>query len=308
MRRFSIAGNHVVPKECEPMRFWSLLLRSRIIAPAMAACALLAASPAPAGSTSSGSGGDLAVDHAKEYADCMTLARRVPEQALEAAHAWQAQNGGIPAGHCAAVALIGLSRFPQAADAMEKLAADQAKTRKDLAADLYAQAGQAWVLANDNQHAIKAETAALALVPDDPDLLTDRGVTLASTGKYWEAIDDFNKAHDLARDRADILVLRATAYRLLKSYDLAREDIDQALQLKPKNPDAYLERGIIRQLSNDPAGAKADWQKTVTLGPGTQAAETADANLKQLEQLQPQAQPKPRPQSPAPAQPSAPQP
>jgi tetratricopeptide (TPR) repeat protein len=288
------------------MRFWSLQLRSRLIAPAIATCAVLATNPALAGSASSGSGADVAVDHAKEYADCMTLARRVPEQALESAQAWQARNGGIPAGHCAAVALIGLSRFPQAAEAMEKLAGDQAKTRNDLAADLYAQAGQAWVLANDNQHAIKAETAALALVPDDPDLLTDRGVTLASMGKYWEAIDDFNKAHDLARDRADILVLRATAYRLLKSYDLAREDVEQALQLKPNNPDAYLERGIIRQLSKDSAGAKADWQRTVTLAPGTPAAETADANLKQLDQLQPQPEPKTQPQSPA--QPSAPQP
>jgi tetratricopeptide (TPR) repeat protein len=245
---------------------------------------ILAAAPALAGSTSSG---EPSLDQAKEYSDCMTLARRVPAQAYESATAWQKKGGGSAAGHCAAVALIGLGRYSQGAASLEKLAAGEAKKRKDLAAGLYGQAAQAWLLANDNARALKDQNLAIKLAPKDADLLTDRGVNLASTGKYWEAIDDFNLAHDLARERADILVFRASAYRLVESLDLARDDIAEAIRLQPNNPEAYLERGIIRRLANDIPGARADWKRVMTLGPGTPAAEAAASDLKQLDQPAP---------------------
>jgi tetratricopeptide (TPR) repeat protein len=267
--------------------------------------ALLSA-PAMAGTAPVDPSQDLSLDRAKEYADCMTLARRVPDQALASAQTWQGKGGGIPAGHCAAVALIGLGRYADAATALEKLAVEQVKTNKVLAAGIYGQAAQSWILSNDSKRAVLDQNAALTLTPEDPDLLIDRGVTLASAAKYWDALDDFNKAHELAPSRADILVFRATAYRLLASLDLARDDINEALRLQPKNPDAYLERGIIRQLGKDMAGAKDDWQKAVAYGPGTPAADTAEANLKQLDQ--PGAAPAPQGQPTTPqAQPSAPQ-
>ncbi len=255
------------------MRAWIL------IATILLGASLLGAAAARAG--------DLSLDQAKEYSDCMTLARRVPDEALASAKAWQAAGGGAAAGHCAAVALIGLGRYAEAAGALEKLATDQAKDRKDLAAGLYGQAGQAWSLVGDNDKALKDQTAALALAPSDADLLTDRGVNLASLGRYWDAIDDFNKAHDLVRDRADILIFRASAYRLVESLDLARDDIEEAIRLQPKNPDAYVERGMIRSLAKDLAGAQDDWRKAMNLGPGTPAAEAAQNNLKQLIQPQP---------------------
>src|SRR4029077_11231474 len=133
--------------------------------------------------------------------------------------------------------------------------------------------------------------AGLKLAPTNVDLLTDRGVVLASAGKYWEAVDDFNKAHDLAQDRADILTYRASAYRLLNSLDLASDDIAEAIRLKPNSPNAYLERGITRQLKNDAAGARADWQKVMTIGAGTPAADEAAANLSQLDRPGPQTTP-----------------
>jgi tetratricopeptide (TPR) repeat protein len=276
--------------------------------------ALLSA-PAMAGRAPVDPRQDSSLDQAREYADCMTLARRVPDQALESAQVWQGKGGGIPAGHCAAVALIGLGHYADAASALEKLAVEQVKTNKALAAGIYGQAAQSWILSNDSKRAILDQNAALTLTPEDPDLLIDRGVTLASVAKYWDALDDFNKAHELAPSRADILVFRATAYRQLASLDLARDDINEALRLQPKNPDAYLERGIIRQLGKDMAGAKEDWQKAVAYGPGTPAADTAEANLEQLDQQgaapapqgQPGAAPAPQAQPPAPqAQPTMP--
>jgi len=242
------------------------------------------------------------IDQARQYADCMNLAQSDPDKALKTARAWERKAGGSPAGHCAAVALVGLGHYKEAAEAMEKLAGDELKDRKDLAISLYGQAAQAWTLANDNVHAIKAESAAIGLEPDNPDLLVDRGILQASSGKFFEAIDDFTKAHDLAANRADILVFRATAYRMLKSFDLANDDIDRAIQLQPKNADAYLERGILRMLQKNVEGAKADWQQVVALGPNSPAAQTAAANLKQL--VPPPAAAKAKPKLPPPVAPA----
>src|SRR5450755_4658977 len=86
----------------------------------------LAAGSVMAGSTVTG---ELTLDQAQQYNDCMTLARRVPAQAYESAMAWQKQGGGAAAGHCAAVALIGLGNYKPAAQSLEKLAVEQAKAR-----------------------------------------------------------------------------------------------------------------------------------------------------------------------------------
>jgi tetratricopeptide (TPR) repeat protein len=282
---------------------------------------LAAAVPAHADSTTTPAAGDAAaqaqakaVEDAKQYSDCMALARSAPDQALKSAQDWQAKGGGIPAGHCDAVALIGLGHYPEAAAMMEKLAAEEAKTSKELAAGLFGQAGQARLIAGDNKHALEDQTAALALTPDDAELLTDRAVTQISMAKYWEAIDDLNKAHDLASDRVDVLIFRASAYRFLQSYDLARDDIERAINLAPSNPEAYLERGVIRSLTKNLTGARADWQRTIALAPDTPTANQAKANLFQLDQaatkaaapaapavapaptLTPPAQPQPQPQ------------
>ena len=225
-----------------------------------------------------------AVQDAKQYSDCMALARSAPDQALKSAQDWQAKGGGIPAGHCDAVALVGLGHYPEAATMMEKLADEEENTSKQLAAGLFGQAGQAWLIAGDDQHALADQTAALALTPDDPELLTDRAVTEISMAKYWQAIDDLNNAHDLASDRVDILIFRASAYRFLKSYDLARDDIERAINLAPDDAEAYLERGVIRSLTKDLSGAQADWQKTIALAPDTPTANQAKADLFQLDQ------------------------
>jgi len=259
---------------------------------AMIVLALLAvAIPAHADSTTTPTATDAAAAaqakaaaDAKQYSDCMALARSAPDQAVKSAEEWQAKDGGIPAGHCDAVALVGLGHYQEAAAMMEKLAVEEAKTSNELAAGLFGQAGQARLIAGDNQHALQDQTAALALTPDDAELLTDRAVTQISMAKYWEAIDDLNKAHDLASDRVDVLIFRASAYRFLQSYDLARDDIDRAIMLAPSNAEAYLERGVLRSLTKDLTGARADWQKTIALAPDTPTANQAKADLFQLDQ------------------------
>jgi tetratricopeptide (TPR) repeat protein len=246
------------------------------------------------------------IDQARRYADCTGLASSAPEKALADAREWEGKGGGAPAGHCAALALIGLGRYREAALGLEKLAGAELKERKDLAGSLYDQAAQAWVLANASADAVRDETAAIELEPENVDLLVGRGVILASDGKYQEAVADFSKAHAISGNRADVLIFRATAYRKLNSFALARADLDSAIRLQPSNAEAYLERGIIRMLSKDAHGAASDWQQVMKLGAGTPAAVTAAANLKQLmpQPASSRAAPAAAPPAAAPAQPA----
>ena len=244
----------------------------------------LAVAPADAAASKKPTAGTtLKFDDQQEYAACMTLARRKPDEGLESALAWQSRGGAEAAEHCAAVALIGLGETGEAATRLEKLGTKLGPARPGLAAEILAQAGQAWLMAGKPDRAYAVQTTALKMAPRDVDLLVDRAVTLGQAKNYWEAIDDLNRAHELAPRRADVLVFRASAYRFVDSPDLALEDLDAAIKLAPKNPEAYLERGIRRRLANDREGARGDWLKTLALGAGTPTGEAAQKNLELLD-------------------------
>ena len=242
------------------------------LATAAAACAVLALPAARAADTD-----------AAQYDACMKRAREVPADARSRATQWRDQGGGAPARHCLAVALFNLGQNEEAANLFEALAQDSETPAADLRAELYAQAGQAWVQAGRWERAWKAQSAAVDLRPKDPDLLVDRALTLGSAGKYWEAIDDLNRAIDLAKDNVDALVLRASAYRRVNSLDLAAEDVERALALQPKHVDGLLERGMIRKAQGDLARARQDWIAVLQTRPESPAAEVARANLEQVD-------------------------
>ncbi len=222
------------------------------------------------------------IDHPGEYEDCMALARAVPDEALSAAEFWSRWGGGLAAGHCAAVALLELRRFVEAAEEMERLAGRAADEAPALRADLLAQAGQAWLLAGEVARARAAQSLALNLAPDDVELLIDRSISFAAAGAYAQALSDLDRALDRAPERADALVLRASARRHLNAPARAGADIARALALEPNNPEGLLERGLLRRLAGDAAGARADWERARDLAPGTPTADAAQANIERL--------------------------
>ena len=173
--------------------------------------------------------------------------------------------------------------YDQAAMRLEQLATDMARGEGNLSAEALAQAGQAWLLARKPDRAYAAQTAALRLRPRDVDLLIDRAVTLAEAKNYWEAIDDLNHALEIDPRRADAHVLRASAYRYVDSLEMAGEDLTAALALEPRNLDALAERGIVRRLTNDPAGARQDWLIVLRTAPDSPAADIARDNLAKLD-------------------------
>ncbi len=226
---------------------------------------------------------DGAAQQEREYRDCMILARAAPAEGFDSAMSWDTLGGGDGARHCAAVALIGLGQYREAARRLERLAAGLRAGNPGLGLEVLAQAGQAWILAGDTTRALAVQSAALDRDPDNVELLLDRGITLATAGNYWEAVDDLNRALELAPARPDLLTLRATAYRTLDALDLARDDIALALTRAPNDPNALLERGTLRRLAGDQAGARDDWLRVIGLAGDTPTAEAARAKLEKLD-------------------------
>ena len=244
---------------------------------------LAAAAPVPAPADEPTAVEPPASGRKADYEACMKLAEEDPAKAKASADAWAAKDGGAPAEHCLAVALIGLGRHVEAAKILERLADDYGPGRDELKVALLAQAGQAWFLAGVLDRAGAVQTAALDLAPRDVDLLIDRSLTLAAGKLYWGAIDDLNEANALAPTRSDILIYRASAYRLLESYGLAMEDIQAALLIDPKEPVALLERGNLYRLTGEDELARDDWARVIALAPASDAAGAARENLRNLE-------------------------
>ena len=220
------------------------------------------------------------VAEGERYEHCLAMLPDDPRGAASFAASWT--DGGEGAAHCRAMAAVALGDVETGADQLERLAAASHAPPAARAAIL-GQAAQAWLIAGNAAHAFRAGTAALALTPDDTDLLVDRAVAAASLTHYEDALEDLTHALDAEPHRADALVLRAAAWRHLGQLDLAQDDIDRAVAIDPENAEALLERGILRQRRNDWAGARGDWERAIELAPDSATADLAEQNLALLE-------------------------
>lgn len=224
-----------------------------------------------------------ALDNEAQYKACMALLDRDPAGALDSAVAWEKQGGGDPARHCKALALIRSGQVEDGALELERVAQAMPQAQAALAAELFAQAGQAWTKSGNPQRALYAQNQGLKLDPKDVDLMIDRAITYGNAGMYFEALDDLNNAADLAPDNADIYAMRAAAYRQLETLDLAQENVDQALKISPSHPTALLERGYLRRAKGDLKGARDDWLTVIQMMPNTDIANEAQKNIERLD-------------------------
>lgn len=214
-----------------------------------------------------------------EYEACLTLLRTEPEDAIAMAEALEQRGIAVEgARHCLALALLAAGEPDRAAERLERLASSSHASALARAA-VYAQASQAWMMANQPGRAYAASTLALTLSPEDPALLVDRALAAASLARYDEALLDLDHALKLEPGRPDTLTFRAAALRHLDRQAEAMQAVEEALKLAPGQAEALLERGILKQLRGDTAGARADWQGTIANAPDSAAADLARQNL-----------------------------
>jgi tetratricopeptide (TPR) repeat protein len=222
----------------------------------------------------------------ERYAACMEKARTKPKEGLAEAEAWLARSASDAGRHCRAAALIGLGRTEEGVAGLTELGQELAGKDPGLAGELYRQAAAAELDAGRTQAALVLQSKGLELAPDSVELLIDRAIAEATTQDYAKALDDLGRAHGLAPRRADILVLTASAWRLEDRPERAEAPLAEALSLEPDNPDGLLERGMLKRMRGDLAGARADWERVEQVAKGSPAAKTAAANLALLDKPQ----------------------
>jgi tetratricopeptide (TPR) repeat protein len=216
------------------------------------------------------------------YDKCMTMLADDPEGAEAIAASLQAAGGGDGAIHCQALAKIAGGEPEAGAEMLENLAHSD-KVQGLIRVVLLGQAAEARLMADQAEPALKDTSEALAITPDDPDLLIGRANANEALDRLPAAMDDLNDA--LLRDpsRGDALVLRATVWRRMDMLAEARSDIEKAIGLDPEDAEALLERGILRQLQGDREGARLDWTHAQSVDPNSEAAELAAQNLTLLD-------------------------
>jgi tetratricopeptide (TPR) repeat protein len=265
--------------------------RSSLLLPLVMACPAVAQGLGPTLGSS---------DQLKNYNDCMKVARAEPLRGLAAAEKWQAAGGGFGARHCAATALFEAGRYGDAATQFESIARDMGQDRPGLRAELWAQAGQAFMEAGLADRAADMQSRALALKGGDPDLWIDRGLSYAAMRAWPRAISDFDHALGLRPNDVEILVLRAAAWRNSGNAARALEDAARALKIAPDHSEALLERGFASLANGDRRQANDDFNTVLRLvPPGSTAARRAMAGLRG-EQPAPPGQESPTPSRKAP--------
>jgi tetratricopeptide (TPR) repeat protein len=84
---------------------------------------------------------------------------------------------------------------------------------------------------------------ALALRPDYPEALNNRGVILLALGRHPDALASCDSALALRPDFVEALVNRGIACHALKRFGDALADYDRAIALRPDNANALSNRG-----------------------------------------------------------------
>ncbi len=219
---------------------------------------------------------------ARRYAECMDLTRRNPEQGWESALAWGSLGGGEAAGHCGAVALIGLGHYEEAATRLERLAKDSHR-EPALRAAMLGHAARAWVGAKQTERAQGTLDSALTLAPDSPELRVDRAMLRAERQDFAGAVADLDHVLQRTPRRLDALVLRAAAKRNGNDAQGARGDVMAALEIDPDNLDALLESGILHAQRGNRDQARRDWRRILQMAPDSAAAESARGHIEKME-------------------------
>src|ERR1700742_1806942 len=83
---------------------------------------------------------EAAPSDADHYNRCLADSSANPAAALADADAWVKSGGGVPAEHCAALALVTLKRYAEAGTRLDKIAADRGVPDISFRAALYDQA------------------------------------------------------------------------------------------------------------------------------------------------------------------------
>lgn len=223
---------------------------------------------------------------ATRFETCAALARTDPARALDAASTWRLSGGGLLARQCEGLAYVTQARWLPAATAFEAAArqADAAADRR--AASLWVQAGNAALAAGDARKGAQYLDAALSRAQlkgeDLGEAYLDRARARAALGQLATARTDLDQALQLAPADPLAWLLSATLARRMNDLVRAQGDIQQAANRSPDDASVALEAGNIAVQAGRDDAARTAWEAATKLQPGSPAAASAAEQLSRL--------------------------
>jgi tetratricopeptide (TPR) repeat protein len=107
----------------------------------------------------------------------------------------------------------------------------------------------------DTDTALSYVESALAIRPEDKQMLIFGGIAAQSAGNTLLAEKYFNKAKEVIGDEVEFLTSRAQLYLNANMPEYALEDAEKALELNPESAIAYYFKGIAANNLGDPSTA-----------------------------------------------------
>ncbi|WP_395645127.1 hypothetical protein [Terricaulis sp.] len=188
---------------------------------------------------------------ATRFERCVAAIDDDANKAYEDAMIWAYEGQSLNAYRCAAMALIAQNRAEEGAQRLESLGMALNPDQPGLKAELFSQAGNAYLLAREPARARSVLTRAITTVEADPqnlpDLLIDRARAYAMEEDYRHSEEDLSHALDIRANDALALRLRAAARMHQRSFELAQADAEAAVRIEPDNVDNYLILGHVRE-------------------------------------------------------------
>jgi tetratricopeptide (TPR) repeat protein len=228
-----------------------------------------------------------AIDSREQYVECIAKLDTDPRGAFDSAAFWRFSGGGIPAAHCAGLALIRMGQHTYGAERLEttvrKMQSSDDFNDPANIAEVLSQAGHGWMLASDPTRARQLFTKALEFKPGTAKYFVDRSLAATDLRDFRAAASDLDAAVKFDPENVEAYAYRARSRRLLNDVKGALSDVERAISLDPNNVPALLERGSLRRLTNDNEGARADWKRVVEVAPESAEAIAAGAMIKALQ-------------------------
>lgn len=110
-----------------------------------------------------------------------------------------------------------------------------------------------------------------AVSNDDADALARRGAAALADGNHQRALEDLNRACELAPGVAEYFYSRAQVHLAMRQARPALDDLDKALQLDPALAEARYRRAWLQALQGNRPGARADLTQLDTALPPSSA-------------------------------------
>jgi tetratricopeptide (TPR) repeat protein len=256
-----------------------------MILPLLLALQVTPAGVAPAPFVAPAMPGPQTSDEAR-FNHCVDLATDDPGKAETEASAWRLGGGKFLARQCLGMAYSREGRWALAADEFAQAARDAEIAKDNRAVNYWAQSGNAWLAAGDAAKARSALDAALSAGTLSGmylgEVRLDRARAMVADNDLASARDDLDRALTLVPKDPLAWLLSATLARKMNDLHRAQVDIAQTLKLSPDDASVQLEAGNIAALSGKEDEAKEAWGNAARIAPATPVGKAAKAALGQF--------------------------